>query len=108
MLDFSGPLGPVGAISHAEEELVKGVERLKGTAKGIDLASFIAEYRSLPEFDTAETRQLSLQVPLGRCMVGTCLDHLKEPRLSDSSPNCLPAVDATSPPRNFEAASPPK
>lgn len=45
---------------------MKGVERLKGTAKGIDLASFIAEYRSLPEFDTAETRQLSLQVPLGR------------------------------------------
>ena len=30
-----------------KEELVKGVERLKGTAKGIDLASFIAEYRRL-------------------------------------------------------------
>ena len=29
-----------------EEELVKGVERLKGTAKGIDLAAFIAEYRN--------------------------------------------------------------
>ena len=29
----------------AQEELVKGVERLKGTAKGIDLAAFIAEYR---------------------------------------------------------------
>ena len=28
---------------------MKGVERLKGTAKGIDLASFIAEYRNWPK-----------------------------------------------------------
>ena len=44
---------------------MKGVERLKGTAKGIDLASFIAEYRSLSKFDTVETRPLSIQVPYG-------------------------------------------
>ncbi|CAL1166019.1 unnamed protein product [Cladocopium goreaui] len=35
-----------GDAELTAEELVKGVERLKGTAKGIDLASFIAEYRS--------------------------------------------------------------
>jgi len=34
-----------GDAELTAEELVKGVERLKGTAKGIDLASFIAEYR---------------------------------------------------------------
>ena len=31
----------------SEDELVTGVERLKGTAKGIDLAAFIMEHRSL-------------------------------------------------------------
>ncbi|CAK9067376.1 unnamed protein product [Durusdinium trenchii] len=35
-----------GDAELTAEELVKGVERLKGTAKGIDLAAFIAEYRS--------------------------------------------------------------
>ena len=35
------------ALLLSKEELVKGVERLKGTAKGIDLAAFIAEYRTL-------------------------------------------------------------
>ena len=35
------------ATFNTKEELVKGVERLKGTAKGIDLAAFIAEYRRL-------------------------------------------------------------
>ncbi|CAE6949078.1 Scn11a [Symbiodinium natans] len=34
-----------GDAELTAEELVKGVERLKGTAKGIDLAAFIAEYR---------------------------------------------------------------
>ena len=43
----AGPL-PLNALP-GKEELVKGVERLKGTAKGIDLASFIAEYRNWPK-----------------------------------------------------------
>ena len=42
----------MAANECTEEELVKGVERLKGTAKGIDLAAFIAEYR---DFDASRT-----------------------------------------------------
>ena len=34
-------------ILPTQDELVHGVERLKGTAKGIDLAAFIMEHRTL-------------------------------------------------------------
>ncbi|CAJ1431260.1 unnamed protein product [Effrenium voratum] len=49
-----------GDAELTAEELVKGVERLKGTAKGIDLASFMAEHRSFAE-KVAEKLNIQLE-----------------------------------------------
>lgn len=52
-----------GDAELTAEELVKGVERLKGTAKGIDLAAFIAEYRDFAS-KVAEKLDLTLDYPI--------------------------------------------
>ncbi|CAE7242440.1 CACNA1G [Symbiodinium necroappetens] len=52
-----------GDAELTAEELVKGVERLKGTAKGIDLAAFIAEYRDFAS-KVAEKLDLTLEYPI--------------------------------------------
>mmetsp|Transcript_8910 Transcript_8910/g.21332 ORF Transcript_8910/g.21332 Transcript_8910/m.21332 type:complete len:822 (+) Transcript_8910:53-2518(+) len=51
-----------GDAELTADELVKGVERLKGTAKGIDLAAFIAEYRSFAT-KVAEKMDFKLEFP---------------------------------------------